>query len=185
MKPNKSIFQFPSFVLPGSLPSLQLLSLTRRCGFDHWVRKIPKRREWQPTPVFLSGESHGQWSLAGYSPQCCKESDMTQGLNNNNDQLKRELLLTGTGALGRLDPKAGQAQFSDLPSFQPLDMQIVLTAQIQLLQLYLTLRDKVIFAEIIEKLLRTLINQNHSMRGLFSKPLQLKKRIFSQESKFK
>ena len=32
------------------------------------VRKIPWRRKWQPTPVFLSGESHGQRSLAGYSP---------------------------------------------------------------------------------------------------------------------
>jgi len=36
--------------------------------FNPWVRKIPWRRKWQPTPVFLSGESHGQRSLAGYSP---------------------------------------------------------------------------------------------------------------------
>ena len=35
-------------------------------GFDSWVGKIPWRA-WQPTPVFLSGESHGQRSLAGYS----------------------------------------------------------------------------------------------------------------------
>ena len=33
---------------------------------DPWVRKIPWQRAWQPTPVFLSGESHGQRSLAGY-----------------------------------------------------------------------------------------------------------------------
>ena len=33
-----------------------------------WVKKIPWRRKWQPTPVFLSGKSHGQRSLAGYSP---------------------------------------------------------------------------------------------------------------------
>jgi len=39
-----------------------------RCGFDPWVGKIPWRREWQPTPVFLSGESHEQRSLAGYGP---------------------------------------------------------------------------------------------------------------------
>ena len=32
----------------------------KRCGFDPWVGKIPWRRAWQPTPVFLSGESHGQ-----------------------------------------------------------------------------------------------------------------------------
>ena len=34
------------------------------------------RRKWQPTPVFLPGESHGQRSLAGYSPRGSKESDM-------------------------------------------------------------------------------------------------------------
>ena len=33
--------------------------------FDPWVRKIPWKRKWQPTPVFLPGESHGQRSLAG------------------------------------------------------------------------------------------------------------------------
>ena len=35
---------------------------------DPCVRKIPWRRAWKPTPVFLPGESHGQRSLAGYSP---------------------------------------------------------------------------------------------------------------------
>ena len=35
----------------------------RRCGFDPWVGKIPWRRKWQPTPVFLPGKSHGQRSL--------------------------------------------------------------------------------------------------------------------------
>ena len=38
----------------------------KRCGFDPWVRKIPWRRKWQPTPVFLPGKSHGQRSLVGY-----------------------------------------------------------------------------------------------------------------------
>ena len=33
-----------------------------------WTGKIPWRKEWQPTPIFLSGEFHGQRSLAGYSP---------------------------------------------------------------------------------------------------------------------
>ena len=41
----------------------------KRRGFNPWVRKISWRRAWQPTPVFLLGESHGQRSLAGYS-QC-------------------------------------------------------------------------------------------------------------------
>ena len=35
----------------------------RRPGFDPWVGKVPWRRAWQPTPVFLPGESHGQRSL--------------------------------------------------------------------------------------------------------------------------
>ena len=50
----------------------------KRCGFQIWVRKIPWRRAWQPTPVFLPGESHGQISLAGYSPWGHKESDTTE-----------------------------------------------------------------------------------------------------------
>ena len=41
----------------------------RRCGFYLWVGKIPWRRKWQPTPVFLPGEYHGQRSLEGYSPR--------------------------------------------------------------------------------------------------------------------
>ena len=45
--------------------------------------KIPWRREWQPTPVFLAGESHGQRSLAGYSPWGPKQSDMTERLNSS------------------------------------------------------------------------------------------------------
>ena len=48
----------------------------KRYGFDPWVGKIPWRRAWQPTPVFLPGEPHGQRSLVGYSPWGSKESDM-------------------------------------------------------------------------------------------------------------
>ena len=50
----------------------------KRPGFDPWVRKIPWRRKWQPAPVFLPGKSHGQRSLAGYSPWGHKESDTTE-----------------------------------------------------------------------------------------------------------
>ena len=49
-----------------------------RCRFDPQVRKIPWRRAWQPTPVFLPGESHGQRSLVGYSPWGRKQSDTTE-----------------------------------------------------------------------------------------------------------
>ena len=52
---------------------------------DPWVKKIPWRREWLPTPVFLPGEFHGQSNLAGYSPQGCKELDMTERQAHMND----------------------------------------------------------------------------------------------------
>ena len=45
-----------------NLPAMQ------ETQFDPWVEKIPWRREWLPTAVFLPGESHGQRSLVGYSP---------------------------------------------------------------------------------------------------------------------
>ena len=51
----------------------------KRCRFSPWVGKIPWRRKWQPTPVFLPGKSHGQRSLVGYySPCCFKKSDKTE-----------------------------------------------------------------------------------------------------------
>ena len=46
-------------------------------GFDPWVGKITWRRAWQPTPVFLPGETHGERWLADY-PCSHKESDMTE-----------------------------------------------------------------------------------------------------------
>ena len=53
------------------------------CGFNPWASKIPWRRVWQPTPVFLSGEFHGQRSLAGYSPWGCKERNTTEQVRSN------------------------------------------------------------------------------------------------------
>ena len=52
-----------------------------RRHFDPWVGKIPWRRKWQPTPVFLPGKSHGQRSLTGYSPKGPKDLDMTERLS--------------------------------------------------------------------------------------------------------
>ena len=69
--------------LPCWLSSEESFCQCRRLGFNSWVRKIPWRRIWQPTPVFLPGESHGQRRLSGYSPWGHKESDMTQQLNKN------------------------------------------------------------------------------------------------------
>ena len=51
---------------------------SRRHGFHPWVQKIPWRRKWQATPVFLPGKSHGQRSLVGYSQSGSKESDTTE-----------------------------------------------------------------------------------------------------------
>ena len=55
----------------------------KRPGFDPWVGKIPWRRKWHPTPVFLPGESHRQRSLAGHSSWGCKESDTTEWLSTH------------------------------------------------------------------------------------------------------
>ena len=52
-----------------------------------WVGKIPWRREWLFTPVFLSGEFHGQRSLASYSPWGCKESDVTERLTHTHTRI--------------------------------------------------------------------------------------------------
>ena len=49
-----------------------------RLGFNPWVGKIPWRREWLSTPVFLPGEFHGQRNLEGYSLWGCTESDTTE-----------------------------------------------------------------------------------------------------------
>ena len=62
-----------------------------RRNFDAWIRKIPWRRAWQRTPVFLLGESQGQRSLAGYSPWGCKESDMTEVTQHSSQMPPAEL----------------------------------------------------------------------------------------------
>ena len=68
--------------LPSWLRQLGIHLQCRRPGFYPWVGKIPFRREWQPPPVLLLGEFHGQRSQAGYSPWDHKESDMTEGLTH-------------------------------------------------------------------------------------------------------
>ena len=66
--------------LPGSAsgkgPACQC-GRCKRCSFGPWVRKIPWRRAWQPTPVFLPGEFHGQRVLQAAVPGVT-ESDMTE-----------------------------------------------------------------------------------------------------------
>ena len=55
--------------------------------------RFPWRRKWQPTPVFLPGESHGQRSLVGYSPWGCRELDMTERLSRQTGVLLTRVLL--------------------------------------------------------------------------------------------
>ena len=52
----------------GGFPGGTVGRRCKRCGFNPWIRKIPWRRKWQPTAVFLLGKSHGQRSLAGSIP---------------------------------------------------------------------------------------------------------------------
>ena len=68
---------------PGGTSSKEPTCQCRRCkrhGFDPWVRKISCRKAWQPTPVFLPGESHGQRSLEGATVYRVTESDMTEAI---------------------------------------------------------------------------------------------------------
>ena len=59
--------------------------------FNPWVRKIPWRKKWQPTPVFLPGKFHGKRSLAGYSSWSRKELDMTEYAHVHRLQLRVHL----------------------------------------------------------------------------------------------
>ena len=66
---------------PGGTSRKELVCQCRRhkkCRFDPWVKKIPWRRAWQPTPVFTSREFHEQRSLVGCSPYGHKEVDTTE-----------------------------------------------------------------------------------------------------------
>ena len=56
----------------------------RRHRFDPWVGKIPWKKKWQPTPVFLPGNSHEQGSLVSYSPWGCKIVRHDLAINSNN-----------------------------------------------------------------------------------------------------
>ena len=58
--------------------TIKNLSAMWRLEFDLWVRKIPWRREWLPTPVFLPGEFHGHRSPVGYSQWRRTELGMTK-----------------------------------------------------------------------------------------------------------
>ena len=97
---ERTLLQGKSKVLPGGAsgkePICQCWS-HKRLRFDPWVGKIPWRRAWQPTPIFLPGESHGQRSLASYSPLGRKGSDATEQFSKSEKEQEKEpeSLLTG------------------------------------------------------------------------------------------
>ena len=77
--------------IPWWLSGKESICQCRRRGFDLWLRKIPWRRAWQPTPVLLPGKSHGQRNLARYSPWGRKRvRHETKQLNNNSKQQQPE-----------------------------------------------------------------------------------------------
>ena len=84
LQKNSFVWSFPG----GSVDKESACQSRRhkRYKFDPWVRKISWRRKWQPTSVFLPGESHGQRSLVGYSPWGRKESDMTEGIEQRHEK---------------------------------------------------------------------------------------------------
>ena len=65
MHPNVH-WSFPDGTMVNNLPAK--CRRPKRSAFDPWIGKIPWSRKWQCTPIFLPGSSHGQRSLAGYSP---------------------------------------------------------------------------------------------------------------------
>ena len=72
-------------MIHGASPVAQMvknLPAIQEIQFNSWVRKIPWRREWLPTPVCLPGEFNGQRSLANYSPWGHKELDTTEQLTD-------------------------------------------------------------------------------------------------------
>ena len=79
------VSQIPSFVvvLLKVIGVGSLVAASARRGFSPWIRKIPWKRKWQPTPVCLPGKSHRQRSLVSYSPWGHKESDMTEQLSTH------------------------------------------------------------------------------------------------------
>ena len=99
-------WRIPGTGEPGGLPSMgshrvghdwsDLAAVAAAAGWwiDPWVGKIPWRRKWKPTSVFLPGKSHGQRSLVGYSPWGHKELDTTEWLHFQSHFLSGWWMLT-------------------------------------------------------------------------------------------
>ena len=73
--------------------------------FNPWFGKIPWRRKWQPTPVFLPGKSHGQRNLVIYSPWCLKEPDTTSTTTTASDLCQEKMYKVKLVYMCHLKPK--------------------------------------------------------------------------------
>ena len=80
--PRRAYLSFLLLSFPGGSGQWRIHLQCRRPRFHLWVGKIPWRREWLPTLVFVPGELHGQRSLVGYSPWGHKESDTAEWLTH-------------------------------------------------------------------------------------------------------
>ena len=89
--------------LPWLLSGKESTCQRRRCRFDPWVRKIPWRREWQPTPGHWHGESHGQrtWWAAVHG---IAKSQLPGGSEVKNPHAKQERQQAQVQFLGQQDP---------------------------------------------------------------------------------
>ena len=107
--------------LPWQLRWQSICLQCRRPRFDPWVRKIPWKSKWQPTPVFLPQEFHRQRSLAGYNLWGRKQLDKTEWLNTLNPGI-----LTQSLCLTKLTSTLPSQQVRELsprtnvPSFHPV-----------------------------------------------------------------
>ena len=76
-----SILPYPLYRLPWWLSGKESVCQCKRRGFNPWIKKIPWRGNWQPTPVFSPGESHGPEELGGLQSMGREESDTTERLH--------------------------------------------------------------------------------------------------------
>ena len=98
----------PSTLGIPSVKNLLAIQETQEMWFSPWIRKIPWRRKWQPTPVFSPGESHGMRNLVGYSPQSHKESDVTE---QSTHSICFRLKISQSFPLTSPHPSTGQVPF--------------------------------------------------------------------------
>ena len=94
LKIDKHFFEIKNKSLPDGSDGKEPACNEGDMGSIPGLERFPWRREWQPTPVFLAGKSHGQRSLVGYSPWGRKESDTTERLNTYISSPKTKKILT-------------------------------------------------------------------------------------------